>query len=65
MFCGHQCETAALPSLKNTSKTNRFRIPLVSTTGITNVSITLNFGFASVTDEDSSAYHFAIDALNK
>ena len=51
-------------SLDNTYKTNRFGMPLLNVTGITNIGTTFNIGFALVSREDEDAYRFAVSALD-
>lgn len=52
-------------SLDNTYKTNRFDMPFLNVTGVTNLHTTFNVAFAIVNKEDEEAYTWLIEHLEK
>lgn len=52
-------------SIDNTYKTNRFQMPFLNVTGITNIHTTFNVAFGVVNKEDEDAYQWLIQMLDE
>jgi hypothetical protein len=50
--------------IDSTFKTNRFGMPLVLLSGITNTGLNTIFGFALITDETCLSYEWVLQTLN-
>lgn len=50
-------------SLDNTYKTNRFKMPFLNVTGVTNTHSTFNIAFGVINKEDEPAYTWAVERL--